>query len=141
MAQARGTVRIEGRTRRRDDGARIPAAGNWTSQHGRNRVASCLCHARSPVPSLWATCRNHSSWKARTGSTCRTRRKLSWQKILATVGDGATEARLRWSPQLGLARRRRRLEDPERFNLVLGITCHAIYHAGQIQLIKRLRER
>jgi hypothetical protein len=31
------------------------------------------------------------------------------------------------------------LSDAERFNLVLGITCHAIYHAGQIQLIKRLR--
>ena len=29
--------------------------------------------------------------------------------------------------------------DAERFKLVLGITCHAIYHAGQIQLIKRLR--
>jgi hypothetical protein len=28
--------------------------------------------------------------------------------------------------------------DAERFNLVLGITCHAIYHAGQVQLIKRL---
>ena len=26
----------------------------------------------------------------------------------------------------------------ERFNLVLGITCHAVYHAGQVQLIKRL---
>lgn len=30
------------------------------------------------------------------------------------------------------------LADAERFNLELGITCHAIYHAGQIQLIKRL---
>ena len=29
--------------------------------------------------------------------------------------------------------------DAERLNLVLGITCHAIYHAGQVQLIKRLR--
>jgi len=28
--------------------------------------------------------------------------------------------------------------DADRFNLELGITCHAIYHAGQIQLIKRL---
>jgi hypothetical protein len=27
----------------------------------------------------------------------------------------------------------------ERFALVLGITCHAVYHAGQVQLIKRLR--
>jgi hypothetical protein len=28
----------------------------------------------------------------------------------------------------------------ERFALVLGITCHAVYHAGQIQLIKRLHQ-
>ena len=31
------------------------------------------------------------------------------------------------------------LADGERFNLELGITCHAIYHAGQVQLVKRLR--
>jgi hypothetical protein len=31
------------------------------------------------------------------------------------------------------------LAEAERFNLVLGITCHAVYHAGQVQLIKRLR--
>jgi hypothetical protein len=30
------------------------------------------------------------------------------------------------------------LADAERFDLVLGITCHAVYHAGQVQLIKRL---
>jgi hypothetical protein len=30
------------------------------------------------------------------------------------------------------------LTESERFALVLGITCHAVYHAGQIQLIKRL---
>ncbi len=28
--------------------------------------------------------------------------------------------------------------DAERFDLVLGITCHAVYHAGQVQLVKRL---
>ena len=28
---------------------------------------------------------------------------------------------------------------PGAWHVVLGITCHAIYHAGQIQLIKRLR--
>jgi hypothetical protein len=31
------------------------------------------------------------------------------------------------------------LPETERFDLVLGITCHAVYHAGQVQLIKRLR--
>lgn len=29
------------------------------------------------------------------------------------------------------------LPEPERLTVTLGITCHAIYHAGQIQLIKR----
>jgi DinB superfamily len=32
------------------------------------------------------------------------------------------------------------LSEAERLDLVLGITCHAVYHAGQIQLLKRLRE-
>jgi hypothetical protein len=31
------------------------------------------------------------------------------------------------------------LSDADRFDLVLGITCHAVYHAGQVQLIKTLR--
>jgi hypothetical protein len=31
-----------------------------------------------------------------------------------------------------------KLSEAERSNLVLGITCHAVYHAGQIQLLKRL---
>jgi hypothetical protein len=31
------------------------------------------------------------------------------------------------------------LKNDAQLDLVLGITCHAIYHAGQIQLIKRLR--
>ncbi len=30
------------------------------------------------------------------------------------------------------------LTDTERFDLVLGITCHAVYHAGQVQLVKKL---
>ena len=30
------------------------------------------------------------------------------------------------------------LDAAERFGLVLGVTCHAVYHAGQIQLLKKL---
>jgi hypothetical protein len=32
------------------------------------------------------------------------------------------------------------MSEVERGNLSLGIACHAVYHAGQIQLIKRLKE-
>jgi len=36
-------------------------------------------------------------------------------------------------------RARSPLPESERLDLVLGITCHAVYHAGQVQLLKRLR--
>jgi len=48
------------------------------------------------------------------------------QKLSATVGDTVS------------GRVQSKLSDAERFTLVLGITCHAVYHAGQIQLLKRL---
>jgi hypothetical protein len=31
------------------------------------------------------------------------------------------------------------LTDLERLEVVLGITCHAVYHAGQVQLLKKLQ--
>jgi hypothetical protein len=39
---------------------------------------------------------------------------------------------------ISAGRKRSPLPDAECFDVVLGITCHAVYHAGQIQLIKRL---
>jgi hypothetical protein len=65
---------------------------------------------------------------------------LDWEKIRGIVESeqrrleaaiGRIEAGKLTSP----------LAAAERFSLVLGITCHAIYHAGQIQLIKRLGTR
>jgi len=64
---------------------------------------------------------------------------LSWRDVQATVEQeqqrlseiiAAIEAGTAVSP----------LGADERFGLVLGITCHAVYHAGQVQLIKRLHE-
>ena len=48
-------------------------------------------------------------------------------RLVAVVGD------------IGAGKVLSPLADAERFNLVLGITCHAIYHAGQVQLVKRLQ--
>jgi len=39
---------------------------------------------------------------------------------------------------IGAGRIHSPLSEREQFNLLLGITCHAVYHAGQIQLIKVL---
>ncbi len=63
-------------------------------------------------------------------------RALAWPKIVESVAqqqDRLMEA-IRGLPSAKLA------ADVKPFDLVLGITCHAIYHAGQVQLIKVLRK-
>jgi hypothetical protein len=62
---------------------------------------------------------------------------LSWSKILEVVR--LEQERLTGAvADIDAGRTRSSLSESERFDLVLGITCHAVYHAGQIQLIKRL---
>ena len=63
--------------------------------------------------------------------------KLTWKEILATV-DRQQGRLATLVSDLEAGRVRSRLSEPERFALVLGITCHAVYHAGQIQLLKKL---
>ena len=60
---------------------------------------------------------------------------LPWSKIFAVV---ETEQQRLAAIVADIAERESSMADAERFNLVLGITCHAVYHAGQVQLIKRL---
>ena len=65
---------------------------------------------------------SHLSWPAILELVEREQRQLA--AAAAALEEGRTT-----SP----------LSDAERVEVVLGITCHAVYHAGQIQLIKALR--
>jgi hypothetical protein len=61
---------------------------------------------------------------------------LSWPQIQALVDSGqqrVTEA----VRAIADGRIKSPLPEADQFDLVLGITAHAIYHAGQIQLLKR----
>jgi hypothetical protein len=61
---------------------------------------------------------------------------LSWKQIQALVDSG--QKRVSEAIQaIAAGKIRSPLSDAEQFDLVLGITSHAIYHAGQIQLLKR----
>jgi DinB family protein len=62
---------------------------------------------------------------------------LSWAAILDLV-TREHERLATLAADLDAGRVSSPLADSERFDLVLGITCHAVYHAGQVQLIKRL---
>jgi hypothetical protein len=65
-------------------------------------------------------------------------RALSWSTILDAV-DTQQQRLAALVEDVAAGAVESPLADPERFSLVLGITCHAIYHAGQIQLLKKLR--
>ena len=64
---------------------------------------------------------------------------LTWVEVRATV-DREWRQLAALLTDVDAGHTRSPLGDAERFTLVLGITCHAIYHAGQVQLVKRLQE-
>lgn len=63
--------------------------------------------------------------------------KLSWAAITALV-DASQQRLSRTVGEIASGARVSPLSEAEQFDLVLGITGHAAYHAGQIQLIKKL---
>lgn len=63
--------------------------------------------------------------------------KLSWTAVVTLV-DTAQQRLSRAVGEMASGARVSPLSEAERFDFVLGITGHAAYHAGQIQLIKKL---
>jgi hypothetical protein len=64
-------------------------------------------------------------------------KKLSWTAIVTLV-DASHQRLSRAVGEIAGGNRPSPLSEAERFDLVIGITGHAAYHAGQIQLIKKL---
>jgi hypothetical protein len=62
---------------------------------------------------------------------------LTWPQIQALVAS-AQKGIAETVSAIGEGRKASPLSAAEQFDLVLGITCHAVYHAGQIQLLKKL---
>jgi hypothetical protein len=63
---------------------------------------------------------------------------LSWTDIVQLI-ESEQRKLVDTVSQIGDGTARSPLSEAERLDLVLGITCHAVYHAGQMQLIKVLR--
>jgi hypothetical protein len=62
---------------------------------------------------------------------------LSWTEIQAVLA-GQQQQLSALVADLAAGRIESALSDAEGFELALGLTCHAVYHAGQVQLLKRL---
>ena len=66
--------------------------------------------------------------------------RMSWPAILDLVAHEQHQLETVVSEN-SAGRDRSGPQDSRRIDLVLGITCHAIYHAGQVQLIKKLLDK
>ena len=64
---------------------------------------------------------------------------LSWPEVVKAV-DTQQQLLAKLVVDIDAGRLQSPLAEAERFALVLGITCHAVYHAGQVQLLKKLHE-
>jgi DinB superfamily len=121
-----------------------PALAFWRPATGRHNIAEIALHhayfTRAVLSQVSGQPAESFVLEGEDWFDVSDEQKLSWQKILATV-DREQQRLATLVADIEAGKATSALTDPERFNLVLGITSHAIYHAGQIQLIKRLRER
>jgi DinB superfamily len=121
-----------------------PTVAFWRPAAGRHNIAEIALHHAYCTRAVWSQISGRPAeafvlegedWFDVSDET-----SLSWRKILTTL-DAEQQRLGALVADIETGKATSALADPERFTLVLGITSHAIYHAGQIQLIKRLRER
>jgi DinB family protein len=119
-----------------------PDLAFWRPSHGRHNIAEIALHHAYCVNSVRARLTGGApepfimegdDWFPALDDG-----RFSWSEILASV-DAQQRKLAALVSDVAAGRIASPLTDSERFDLVLGITCHAVYHAGQVQLIKRLR--
>ena len=115
----------------------------WRPAAGRHNIAEIALHhafctraVRAQVTGIAAEAfvLPGEDWFALPGESA-----LAW----TTVGETVAAEHDRLTMAIGdieAGRAKSPMSEVERAKLSLGIACHAIYHAGQIQLIKRLKE-
>ena len=120
-----------------------PALAFWRPAEGRHNIAEVALHHAYCARAVRAQISGRPAepfilhgedWFEAADETA-----ISWETIQATV-NAEQERLAALVAEIETGQATSPLADSGRFDLVLGITGHAIYHAGQIQLIKRLRE-
>ncbi len=118
-----------------------PELAFWRPAKGRHNIAEIALHhawcARSVRGKLTGKAPEPFALEGEDWFALPDRPKLSWPEIRAVLDE--EQGRLAAAVgAIQAGRVKPELAEAERLDLVLGITCHAIYHAGQVQLIKRL---
>jgi hypothetical protein len=117
------------------------AAAFYRPRPGRHNVAEIAMHhawcVRSVANQLAGSEGEPFSLPGADWFAVSSERDLTWPAIVSTLEREQAQLETILA-KIGSGAVRSPLDEAERFNLVLGITCHAVYHAGQVQLIKVL---
>jgi DinB superfamily len=121
-----------------------PGLAYWRPGAGRHNIAEIALHHAYVARSVRAQISGRSAepfvLEGEDWFLLSNEKSLSWRKVQATV-EAEHQSLAAVVTNIETGQQVSPLAEAERFNLVLGITCHAVYHAGQIQLVKRLREQ
>lgn len=119
-----------------------PTTAFWRPGPGRHNIAEIALHhawcVRAVVKQLSATDPEPFLIEGEEWFELSGKEGPSWPDVLAAL-DTQQRRLSAVVADAGAGRTQPHLTESERFDLVLGVTCHAVYHAGQIQLIKRLQ--
>jgi hypothetical protein len=120
-----------------------PAVALWRPSAGRHNIAEIALHhaycARSVRGQLSGIGQEPFVLEGEDWFELSDETALTWAEVQATV---ETEQRrlVTLVAELESGSTSSPRSEAERFDLVFGITCHAVYHAGQVQLIRRLHD-
>jgi hypothetical protein len=118
-----------------------PALAFWRPAPGRHNIAEIALHhayfVRSVRAQLTGVTPEPFVLEGEDWFELSDGGKLTWAEVLDVVGSQQQKLEAAVA-NLGRGRGGKVSPDVEPFGLVLGITCHAVYHAGQVQLVKRL---
>lgn len=117
-----------------------PALAFWRPAPGRHNIAEIALHhaycARAVRGQLSGKTPEPFVLEGEDWFELNDKGRLSWAQVQSVVA--AEQQRLAKLMAENGANGKTKLSDAERLDFVVGITCHAVYHAGQIQLLKRL---
>lgn len=113
----------------------------WRPGEGRHNIAEIAMHHAFYVHSVRSRLSEQTpeafALKGEDWFPLASERAISWPDITRVV-DTEQSRLATLVGDIDSGRVTSPLSESERLALVLGITCHAVYHAGQIQLIKKL---
>lgn len=118
-----------------------PALALWRPAPGRHNIAEIALHHAYYVRSVRTQVSGRPAepfvLEGEDWFDVSDERRITWTSIQATVASEQERMRAMVA-DIEAGRTNPAMKRDERLRLVIGITCHAVYHAGQIQLIKRL---